>query len=44
MLVIENQLEAIAAPPPEPVIPGQQEEDAEEIQVESGIESGPASP
>jgi hypothetical protein len=44
MLVLENQLEAIAAPPPELVIPGQQEECAEEIQGESGIESGPASP
>jgi hypothetical protein len=45
MLEQENQLEAIAAPPPEPVIPGlEEEEDAEEIQGESGVESGPASP
>jgi hypothetical protein len=45
MLELENQLEAIAAPPPEPVIPGpEEEEDAEEIQGESGVESGPASP
>jgi hypothetical protein len=28
---LENQLEAIAAPPPEPVIPGREEEDAEGI-------------
>jgi hypothetical protein len=42
---LENQLEAIAAPPPEPVIPGLEgEEDAEEIQGESGVESGPTSP
>jgi hypothetical protein len=40
MLELENQLEAIAAPPPEPVIPGPaQEEDVEDIQGESGIES-----
>jgi hypothetical protein len=45
MLELENQLEAIAAPPPEPVIPGPEgEEDAEDIQGESGIESGPESP
>jgi cation transport regulator ChaC len=45
MLELENQLEAIAAPPPEPVIPGQEgEEDVEEVQGESGIESGPESP
>jgi hypothetical protein len=44
MLELENQPEAIAAPPPEPVIPGQGEEDVEEIQGESGVESGPASP
>jgi hypothetical protein len=44
MLELENQLEAVAAPPPEPVIPRQEEEDAEEIQGESGVESGPASP
>jgi hypothetical protein len=45
MLELENQLEAIAVPPPEPVIPGPaQEEDAEDIQGESGIESGAESP
>jgi hypothetical protein len=45
MLELENQLEAIAAPPPEPVIPGPEEEDdVEEIQGESGVESGLASP
>jgi hypothetical protein len=45
MLEPENQLEAIAAPPPEPVIPGPEgEEDVEDIQGESGIESGPESP
>jgi hypothetical protein len=45
MLELENQLEAIAAPPPEPVIPGsEEEEDAEEIQGEFGVESRPASP
>jgi hypothetical protein len=45
MFELENQLEAIAAPPPEPVIPGPaEEEDAEDIQEESGIESGPESP
>jgi hypothetical protein len=44
MLELENQLEAIAAPPPEPVISRQGEEDAEEIQGESRVESGPASP
>jgi hypothetical protein len=45
MLELENQLEAIAAPPPEPVIPGPvEEEDAKDIQGESGIESGPESP
>jgi hypothetical protein len=45
MFELENKLEAIAAPPPEPVIPGpEEEEDAEEIQGESGVESGPASP
>jgi hypothetical protein len=43
MLELENQLEAIAAPPPEPVIPGP-EEDAEDIQGGSGIGSGPESP
>jgi hypothetical protein len=31
MFELENQQEAIAAPPPEPVIPGPEEEDAEEI-------------
>jgi hypothetical protein len=44
MLELENQLEAIAAPHPEPVNPGPEEEDAEEIQGESRVESGPASP
>jgi hypothetical protein len=45
MLELENQLEAIAVPPLEPVIPGPAgEEDAEDIQGESGIESGPESP
>jgi hypothetical protein len=45
MLELENQLEAIAAPPPEPVVPRpEEEEDAEDIQEESGVESGPASP
>jgi hypothetical protein len=45
MLKLENQLEAIAVPPPEPVIPGpaEEEEDAEDIQGESGVESGPES-
>jgi hypothetical protein len=45
MLELENQLEVIAAPPPKPVIPGPEGgEDAEEIQGESGVKSGPASP
>jgi hypothetical protein len=45
MLEVENQLEAIVVPPPEHVIPGPAgEEDAEDIQGESGIESGPESP
>jgi hypothetical protein len=45
MLELENQLEDLAVPPPEPVIPGPaQEEDIEDIQGESGIESGPESP
>jgi hypothetical protein len=45
MLELENQLEAIAVPPPEPVIPGPAgEEDVEDIQGESGSESGPESP
>jgi hypothetical protein len=42
MLELENQLEAMEAPPPEPVVPRQgEEEDAEDIQGESGVESGP---
>jgi hypothetical protein len=45
MLELENQLEAIAVPPPEPDIPGPEgEEDVEEVQVESGVESEPESP
>jgi hypothetical protein len=45
MMELENQLEAIAAPPPEPVVPGTaEEEDAEDIQGESGAESRPESP
>jgi hypothetical protein len=45
MFELENQLEAIAAPAPKSVISGpEEEEDAEEIQGESGVESGPASP
>jgi hypothetical protein len=40
MLDLENQLEAVAAPPPNP----EEEEDLEEIQGESGVETGPASP
>jgi uncharacterized coiled-coil protein SlyX len=40
MLELENQLEAVAAPPPDP----EEEEDPEEIQGESGVESRPASP
>jgi hypothetical protein len=44
MFELENQLEAIAVPPSEPVIPGEEEEDAEDIQGESGVESGPESP
>jgi hypothetical protein len=45
MLELENQLEVLAVPPPESVIPGlAQEEDVEDIQGESGIESGPESP
>jgi hypothetical protein len=45
MFELENQLEAIAAPPPEPVIPKlEEEDDAEEIQGESGVESRTASP
>jgi cation transport regulator ChaC len=45
MLELENQLEAIAAPPLEPVIPGPAEEEyVEDIQGESRVESGPESP
>jgi hypothetical protein len=44
MFELENQLEAIAAPPLEPVIPRPEEEDAEDIQGEYGVESGPESP
>jgi cation transport regulator ChaC len=44
MFKLENQLEPIAAPPPEPVISGPEEEDAEDIQGESGVESRPESP
>jgi hypothetical protein len=45
MFELENQLEVIAAPPPEPVVPRpEEEEDVEEIQGESGVEFGPASP
>jgi hypothetical protein len=45
MLELENQLEVVAVPPPEPVIPGPaEEEDVEEVQGESGVESGPDSP
>jgi hypothetical protein len=46
MLELENQLEAIAAPHPEPVMPGPEgeEENVEDIQGESGVESGPESP
>jgi uncharacterized coiled-coil protein SlyX len=40
MLDLENQLEAVASPPPNP----EEEEDPEEIQGESGVESGTASP
>jgi uncharacterized coiled-coil protein SlyX len=40
MLNLENQLEAVAAPPSDP----EEEEDPEEIQGESGVESGHASP
>jgi hypothetical protein len=45
MLELENQLKAVVVPPSEPVIPGPAgEEDAEDIQGESRIESGPESP
>jgi hypothetical protein len=40
MLELENQLEAVAAPPSNPEV----EEDPEEIQGESGVETRPASP
>jgi uncharacterized membrane protein len=40
MIELENQLEPVATPPPEP----EEEEDPEEIQGESGVESRPASP
>jgi hypothetical protein len=45
MFELENQLEAIVVPPTKPVIPGpEEEEDAEDIQGEFGVESGPESP
>jgi hypothetical protein len=45
VLELDNQLEATTVPPPEPVIPGPpEEEDAEDIQGESGVEFGPESP
>jgi hypothetical protein len=45
MLELENELEVVEVPPPEPIILGPAgEEDAEDIQGESGIESGPESP
>jgi hypothetical protein len=45
MLELENQLEAMAVPPLELVIPGPEEEEAaEDIQGESGVESGSESP
>jgi hypothetical protein len=45
MLELENQLEAIAVPPPESVIPRPaEEEDVEDVQGESGVESGLESP
>jgi septal ring factor EnvC (AmiA/AmiB activator) len=40
MLDLENQLEAVAAPPPDL----EEEEDPEEIQGESGVETRPALP
>jgi hypothetical protein len=40
MLDLENQLEVLVGPPPNP----EEEEDPEEIQGESGVETGPASP
>jgi hypothetical protein len=45
MIHLENQLEAVAAAPSEPAIPEpEEEEDPEDIQGESGVESGPTSP
>jgi hypothetical protein len=45
MLELENQLEAVAAPPPKPAIPEPEEvENPEDNHGESGVESGPASP
>jgi hypothetical protein len=45
MIELENQLEVVVAPPPEPAIPEpEEEEDPEEIQGESGVESESASP
>jgi hypothetical protein len=45
MLEQENQLEAMAVPPPKPVILGPtEEEDVEDVQGESRVESGPESP
>jgi hypothetical protein len=45
MLELENQLKAIAAPLPGLVVPGPAgEENVEDIQGESGVESGPESP
>jgi hypothetical protein len=45
MLELENQLEVVAVPPPKPVIPGPEgDEDVEEVQGNSGVESGPESP
>jgi hypothetical protein len=40
LLQHNDQLEVVAAPPPNP----EEEEDPEEIQGESGVETGPASP
>jgi hypothetical protein len=45
MLELENQLEAIVAPPPKPIVPGlEEEEDGEDIQGESELESRPETP
>jgi hypothetical protein len=44
MLELENWLEAIVAPPPEPIVPGLEEEATEDIQGDSGVESGPEIP